>query len=97
MKLKIKIEDRTDEVDRTVYAKAKLAQMREFGYDITLKHLDEQIDAVLARKKFGKGLTIIGKFIEDEVICAVPDGSENAQQTKSRLKTAVRKQARSRK
>ncbi len=68
--LKVKLEWRGEiEVTRSAYVTAKTKQMREFGYShVTEKETDEQIDAVLAKKKFGKGLTIIGKFMEGEVI-----------------------------
>jgi hypothetical protein len=33
--------------------------------------VDKQIVAVLAKQKFGDGLDIIGKFMEDEVLAVV--------------------------
>lgn len=55
--------------DRAAYVKAKTKQMREFGYpDLTEAHVDEQITALLAGKKFGDGLTVIGMFMDKEVL-----------------------------
>ena len=67
--LRVKIGDREGMVDRAEYVRAKTHQLREFGYDdLTEKHVDEQVDALLQGKAFGKGLTVIGKFMEGEVI-----------------------------
>lgn len=67
--MKINIEGKIMDVPREVYAKAKQKQMVEFGYaGLTIEETNKQIDAVLQGKKFGKGLTIIGKFMEDEIV-----------------------------
>lgn len=56
-------------VPREAYVKAKTKQLRDFGYnDLTEEHVNEQVDAVLAKKEFGDGLTIIGKFMEGELV-----------------------------
>lgn len=66
MNIRVKLEGRpVFEVDRAAYIKAKTRQLRDFGYrDITERHVGEQVDALLA----GKKLTVIGKFMEDEII-----------------------------
>lgn len=57
------------EVPRDKYVKAKTKQMREFGYpSLTEQECDNQITALLAGKEFGKGLTVIGMFMEGEVL-----------------------------
>jgi len=69
--LKIKIEDKPEmEVPREAYVKAKTKQLREFGYStLTESHVDEQVDAVLQKKEFGKGMTVIGVFMKKEIVC----------------------------
>lgn len=50
------------------YAKAKAKALRDFGYpDVTEETVIEQIHAIRDKKKFGKGLTIIGMFVQDEI------------------------------
>lgn len=54
--------------DRAKYVTTKTKQLIDFGYSsLTEKEVDEQIDALLAKKKFDEGLTIIGMFMQDEV------------------------------
>ena len=60
---------RTREVSRPVYVEAKTRQLQEFGYPfLTTGEVDRQIDALLAKKAFGEGLTVIGMLMEDEVV-----------------------------
>lgn len=67
--LKVSINDKIGMASRDAYANAKHKQLVEFGYtDLTLSHVQEQIDAVLAGKKLGSGLTIIGGFMVGEII-----------------------------
>lgn len=69
--ISVQIGDRTGKVNRADYVRAKTKDLREFGYaGLTEKDVDEQIDAILAGKKLGQGLTVIGKFMEDEIIVA---------------------------
>jgi hypothetical protein len=73
MNIKVKIEGVTGEVPREKYVKAKCKQLREFGYgNLTPLEVDEQITALLDRKEVGKGLTVIGVFMEEEVIVPEP-------------------------
>lgn len=59
---------RSGRVDRVQYVRAKAKQLREFGYDnLTEADVDEQIDALLAGKPLGGGLTVIGMFMKGEV------------------------------
>lgn len=55
-------------MDRAAYVTAKTKQLREFGYALTEQHVSDQLDMLLAGKKLGTGLTVIGSFMEDEVI-----------------------------
>jgi hypothetical protein len=67
--MKVRIDGTLREVNRADYVRAKTKQLREFGYtDLTEEQVSEQIDALLAGKTFGKGLTVIGKFMEGEVV-----------------------------
>jgi hypothetical protein len=68
--LKVKLDGHpVKSVPRAAYVKAKHKQMVEFGYaNLTEAEVDAQVDAVLAGLKFGKGLTVIGKFMEGEVV-----------------------------
>jgi len=53
------------EVTRSVYVEAKTKQLRAFGYTtLTAEHVSEQIDAILNKKP----LTVVGMFMEDEVV-----------------------------
>jgi len=73
---KIRIRDAGNiyKVDREDYIKSKHKQMVSFGYgNLTVDQVREQIDAVLAGKEFGKGLTVIGEWIKRDVV----DGKEN--------------------
>jgi len=52
-------------VDRTKYAEVKLKQLREFGYnDLTMQEVESEIDMVLNKKE----LTVIGIFMQDEIV-----------------------------
>jgi len=67
--LRIKLEGREYTVPRKAYAIKKTAQLREFGYtSLTVDELEAQIDALMADKKLGDGLTVIGMFMEGEVL-----------------------------
>lgn len=56
-------------VDRQAFVEAKTKQLIEFGYpSLTEKEVDGQIDALLAKKELGEGLTVIGMMMEDEII-----------------------------
>lgn len=67
--LRVKIEDREGLVPRKAYVEAKWKQMVEFGYStLTLEEADAQVSALLEGKKFGDGLTVIGMFMQDEVL-----------------------------
>lgn len=69
VKLKIKLEGREYTVPRKAYAIKKTAQLREFGYpSLTVDELEKQIDALLSGKNLGDGLTVIGMFMEGEVL-----------------------------
>jgi hypothetical protein len=66
--IRVRIEGKEGVVDRTKYVQAKTKQLREFGYStLTEAEVNEQIDALLAKKTFGEGLTVIGMFMEGEV------------------------------
>jgi hypothetical protein len=69
MVVRIKSDEGYGLVDRKRYIHAKWQQMVEFGYTtLTEKTVEEQLDAVLAGKVFGTGLTVIGGFIKQEVV-----------------------------
>lgn len=72
--LRIKLEGREYTMPRKAYAIKKTAQLREFGYpSLTVDALEEQIDALMADKKLGDGLTVIGMFMEGEVLSKAND------------------------
>ena len=65
----LKVDGVLKDVSRKAYVAAKTKQLAEFGYSgLTEETVAEQLDAVLAGKKFGEGLTVIGMFMKDEVI-----------------------------
>lgn len=65
MNIRVNIGGTKGEAPREKYVAAKTRQLREFGYtDLTEKTVDEELSALLA----GKPLTIIGKFMEGEVL-----------------------------
>lgn len=68
--LKVIINGKAGEVPRRVYVTAKTKNLRAFGYSgLTEADVDAQITALQEGKKFGKrGLTVIGKFMEDEIV-----------------------------
>lgn len=67
--LKISIDGVIRVVPRTAYVAAKTKQMVEFGYpNLTVKDVDAQVTALIEGKKFGDGLTVIGMFMQDEVV-----------------------------
>lgn len=66
--LLVALEGRKGTVDRAQYVRAKTGQLREFGYtDLTEDEVNEQIDALLAKKQLGAGLTVIGALMKDEI------------------------------
>jgi hypothetical protein len=71
-RLRIKLEGREYAVPRKAYAIKKTKQLQEFGYpSLTVDELEKQIDALLAKKEFGKGLTVIGMFMDGEVLSQI--------------------------
>lgn len=67
--IKVSIDGRPAKaVTRKVYVEAKTKQLRAFGYTtLTEKEVDEQITALLEKKSFGDGLTVIGMFMDGEI------------------------------
>ena len=56
-------------VSRADYVRLKTLDLREFGYaSLTEAMVDEQVTAVLSGKKLGGGLTVIGAFMQDEIL-----------------------------
>jgi len=52
-------------VDTQAYINAKYRQLKEFGYStLTIDEVQDQLECVY----WGRPTTIIGKFMEDEVI-----------------------------
>lgn len=73
--LRIRYDNKEKTVSREDYERAKLRHLREFGYPkLTLAEVQEQIDALLAKKEFRDGLTVIGMFMEDEVVEQIEGG-----------------------
>lgn len=61
----VKIEGKERVVERKDYVRAKTAQLREFGYTtLEPETVDAEISAILAKEP----LSVIGKFMEDEVL-----------------------------
>jgi hypothetical protein len=75
MRLKIEVDGRTMVVERERYVAAKTKQLREFGYSsLTEDEVDERVGDVLLYRKAGRlAENVIAKFMEDEIICEVPD------------------------
>lgn len=64
----VKIDGRDRIVPRDAYEKAKLKQIREFGYtSLTLSEVEKEVSACLDGKTLKNGLTVIGGFMEREV------------------------------
>jgi hypothetical protein len=52
---------------KSEYISTKHKGLVEFGYDnLTVKEVETQLQAVLEGKEFGKGLDIIGMFIQKD-------------------------------
>lgn len=68
--IKIKRDDEVVSVAKVDYIKAKSCQLKEFGYPHATEQLvEEQLDKVLAgAKKMADGLTVIGMFIEGDIV-----------------------------
>lgn len=67
--LRIRMDGDEHDVPRKAYVTAKAKQMQEFGYpSVTEDGINEQIEALIAKKEFGKGLTVIGMFMKDEIV-----------------------------
>lgn len=65
----VEIDGERMKVPRQTYVQAKLKQLRNFGYaHLTEKEVDEQVTAVLEKKTLMKGLTVIGGFMQGELI-----------------------------
>lgn len=66
--INVKIHGNPRRVLRSDYVKAKTKDLREFGYsELTEAEVDEQITAIQEGQKLGKGLSVIGKFMEDDI------------------------------
>lgn len=71
--IKVKVDGQWATVPRAAYIKAKTKQLREFGYPtLTEKAVADQLDLVLAGKKVGTGLDVIGAFIEGDIDFGTP-------------------------
>lgn len=67
--LYVAVDGKTGWTERHKYITERLRTLREFGYpDLTYDELEDQVQAVLAGKAFGAGLTVIGMIIKDEVL-----------------------------
>lgn len=67
--LQVCIDGKKLDVSRADYVRAKTKQLLEFGYaGLEEEHVDEQVDAVLQGKKHGCGLTVIGGFMDGEIL-----------------------------
>jgi hypothetical protein len=85
--IKVKIEGRPAAyVPKAAYVKAKTKQLREFGYGgLKETEVEDQLALVMAGKKIGSGLNVIGGFMVDEII--VPEQpAEAAQVPKAKKK-----------
>lgn len=59
-------------VPREAYVAAKTRQLVQFGYGrLTEETVNEQIDLLLTGKTLDSGLTVIGQFMEGEVLEAL--------------------------
>lgn len=66
--IKVNIDGQRATVPRAAYIKSKTKQLREFGYaKLTEQQVSAQLDLVLAGKKVGTGLDVIGGFIEGDI------------------------------
>ena len=67
--MKFNIDGKIMDVPRAAYVKAKTKQLREFGYpSLSESEVDAQIDALIQGKQLSDGLTVIGKFMEREIL-----------------------------
>lgn len=67
--LHVKVDGKKLFVPRDAYIKSKTKQLKGFGYsNLTEKEVSDQVDALIAGKKIGAGLTVIGAFMEDEIL-----------------------------
>jgi hypothetical protein len=67
--IKVKINGKIGYVDINLYVGAKTKQLREFGYnDLKESEVMEQIRAIQQHLELGKGLTVIGMMMKDEVL-----------------------------
>lgn len=71
--LHVKLNGVSGWVNRQHFVEAKQKQFCEFGYThITKDEVSEQIDRLIAKKRFSEGLTIIGLLMEDEITVPQP-------------------------
>lgn len=68
----IKIQQEDDPVrtvDTEKYIAAKLAALKEFGYaSLTTADIREQLGHVIAGHTMEEGLTVIGMFMQDDIV-----------------------------
>jgi len=56
-------------VRKADYVRSKTKDLQEFGYrDLTESAVAEQLEAVLAGKTLADGLSVIGGFIEGDIV-----------------------------
>lgn len=68
-KLWVSIDGHKKHVATAAYVGAKCNQLREFGYaNLTEETVREQLLALINGKKLGEGLTVIGGFMQDEIL-----------------------------
>jgi hypothetical protein len=92
--IKVNLDGRRGTVPRAAYIAAKTKQLREFGYaDLSEKAVADQLDLVLAGKKVGTGLDVIGGFIEGDIDLGPTPAPA---MTKASVKAKARVQARRR-
>lgn len=67
--LYVSVDGKTGWTKRADYVRERVRTLREFGYPtLTHEEVEEQVKAVLEKKTFRAGLTVIGMILQKEVL-----------------------------
>lgn len=86
--IKIKRDDGIVTVAKADYIVAKTKQLIEFGYpDLAKSHVSDQLKLILSGKtRLDEGLTVIGKFMLDDIVLNTPAEPSPAPKKRGRKK-----------
>lgn len=93
MELQINVQGVTKAISRKEYIQLKHEGLVQFGYNnLTVEEVETQLDAVLEGKEFGKGLNIIGMFIQKDEPIVIQAQNKNLKERAKKISSFFQRQ-----